>query len=1002
MGDENIGGVVGKMDRGHIVDVYSEVEITRSTDDNEGGICGRLGPGGYIEHCTQNARVNSGDSEPDRGGICGYQCGLVRYCVNKSSVDNNHEYVGGISGRCIGKEAKIEYCANYGQVSGGGNTKWAGGICGATVDGSLVFGCVNSGAVFSSSDDCIGGICGERKDSSAVYCCINTGDVAGEDKVGGIIGYGNCSYCFNAGLVAGKKEVGAITGKTAGRLEWCRALPYSAIRLHGDGGDNGAEWISAQNILGGKLCCDLNRRNVMLDLGGYGPGYTNVFYQNLGGDTFPTFTGREVVYKDGKYTNGDGFEVRVDCDKGYGTVKGAGTYSSGPVTLTAEPADGCDFDHFEVSRTKITTKLMFSGVHDYPSAETKTYKNEEITLTDNIDCSYSVKAVFKVYDEVPDDLRQKVKVELECIDNAGGWNSDTIPAYLIDSSGNRHLWEIYRDNLAGNGKKVSHTFDIGANSPVAVEAHPNFGGGMTFRSFSLKTRMWINNAGSAIESSKSTIKSYPFVSSKYGNNYMNITFDDNGNSTVGILNADGTFVSKGSYTKCSDAWEAAKDLGSSGCVRLTSAWLVGKQLELNGKTITLDLNGYPMIRTIKKTTKNGGLIKITDGSQLKIIDSAPTRQTCSAFAGGSIQGGRNTNGGGLIDVDGSTLDIKGGALYNGGTTDVGGAIRCKKSTVKLKNTLISNCWSNKARVYSNDGGGIAIRDGSKVEMTNCTIRVCTADDKGGGIHINNKNSSLKLIDTDLLACKANDDEGGAIYQDNGNIYYKGGNVRNCFAYGDDAGGIYQNDGELYVKNISFERNEAKDSGGAAYIQTDDVTNFIGCTFTGNTCQDDGGAVYLHDDNLYMEDCTAMGNASKDKGGAVYLKSGSSLDLCGITVFKDNDGTGNWDNLVLENKSYLYDQGLEAGSLVRLRSEKAGKVQIMADGTSISEYQVKNFLKSDSDDGLSLKDVKTVSTKLEASAFTQGIFAIIIGAILIILAGIGVFLTVERRKEGGQQ
>ena len=205
-----------------------------------------------------------------------------------------------------------------------------------------------------------------------------------------------------------------------------------------------------------------------------------------------------------------------------------------------------------------------------------------------------------------------------------------------------------------------------------------------------------------------------------------------------------------------------------------------------------------------------------------------------------------------------------------------------------------------------------------------------------------------------------------------------------------------------MKNISFERNEAKDSGGAAYIQTDDVTNFIGCTFTGNTCQDDGGAVYLHDDNLYMEDCTAMGNASKDKGGAVYLKSGSSLDLCGITVFKDNDGTGNWDNLVLENKSYLYDQGLEAGSLVRLRSEKAGKVQIMADGTSISEYQVKNFLKSDSDDGLSLKDVKTVSTKLEASAFTQGIFAIIIGAILIILAGIGVFLTVERRKEGGQQ
>ena len=126
-GDKNVGGVVGKVESGFIVNVYSEVSITRATDDNEGGITGRLGDRGYIEHCTQNARVNSGDKDPDRGGIVGYCCGIVRYCVNKSSVDCNWDYVGGIVGRCV-SNGKVEFCANYGQVSGGGDTERAGGI----------------------------------------------------------------------------------------------------------------------------------------------------------------------------------------------------------------------------------------------------------------------------------------------------------------------------------------------------------------------------------------------------------------------------------------------------------------------------------------------------------------------------------------------------------------------------------------------------------------------------------------------------------------------------------------------------------------------------------------------------------------------------------------------------------------------------------------------------------------------------------------------------------
>ena len=152
------------------------VSVTRATDDNCGGICGRLGSDAYIEHCTQNARLNSGDKAPDRGGIAGYQCGVVRYCVNLQSVDCNWDHVGGIAGTCHG--GKIEYCRNEGKISGGDDTQWAGGICGKADLDSVIFGCYNSGTVFSDDDDDVGGILGERVDDSKAVSTATTGSAA--------------------------------------------------------------------------------------------------------------------------------------------------------------------------------------------------------------------------------------------------------------------------------------------------------------------------------------------------------------------------------------------------------------------------------------------------------------------------------------------------------------------------------------------------------------------------------------------------------------------------------------------------------------------------------------------------------------------------------------------------------------------------------------------------------------------------------------------------------
>ena len=276
--------------------------------------------------------------------------------------------------------------------------------------------------------------------------------------------------------------------------------------------------------MSGLTCWELNRGDAGFDFGSYGYGAAlsnKVFRQNIGGDAMPTFCGQEVTKSGSSFANKDK-EVRVDYRKGYGTVTGGGAYTSGKVVMKAEPAEGCLFDHFEVTQPKTENKSMNEGEHPYPSTEVKTYKESEIVLTESIDRSYTVKAVFNVYDEVPAELRQKVKIELECTDDADGWNSSTIPVYLIDSAEEKHLWEVSRKDLDSKGEKVSHTFDIGAASPVVLEAWPDFGGGVTFRSYGLKAKLWLNDAGKAIESKKVTIRSWPFVSSKYGQDYMDI------------------------------------------------------------------------------------------------------------------------------------------------------------------------------------------------------------------------------------------------------------------------------------------------------------------------------------------------------------------------------------------------------------------------------------------------------------------------------------------------
>ncbi|WP_407386034.1 RICIN domain-containing protein [Ruminococcus sp.] len=976
-GDDHVGGIVGLLEKGHVCNIYSEVSITNATDIREGGIVGAIAYGGLVDHCTQNAAVNSNDSDPHRGGIAGYSDGFIRYCVNNKTVNHNWDCGGGIVGT-VGA-GFVEYCANHGTVGGGGSSERIGGIVGEMEGSGLIFGCYNDGQVYSTKDDYIGGICGRARVSDRVIGCINMGKVYGDDKIGGICGFGNAVKCFNAGVVTGDEDTGGIGGESAWALS-CYVLAWSSANISGRG-SNGGDWALSTALLSGEICYKLN--NGADTYGVY--GITDIFSQNIGSDPYPTFGSSPVTISGGAYSN-DTFQVTVDCERGYGSVEGAGAYKPGDaVKLTAKPAAGCVFDHFDVRTSENTTFSGWDGTKsDCPTVTTKSYTDETITLTDNIRKSYTVRAVFKIFDETPENMKVTVKLELECTNDAGGWNSDILPVDLVDSAGELHRWEANRNDLDDEGERISHDFDLGTTSPVAVYVTPDFGGGFTFRSYGLKARMWVNGSGKPIESSEVTIRSGLFISSKHGGDYMSISFENAGNSTVG----DST------YTTCREAWEKGRS-SSALTIRLDSAWLLDSPLTLsNGQTVNLDLNGYPIIRTIKKTQDDGELFHIGEGATLNISDSTPTRKSNDTFTGGSIQGGRSDNTAGLIECLG-TLNMTGGALYNGGTTDKGGAVKLSGSAAaNLTNVLISNCWSDKAVTAQNEGGAIYMKGKAQATLKNCTIRNCRAYDYGGGVYLEDDDNRLNCENVKIFACTADDNQGGGIYQDHGETHWVGGSLSNCRASKDNGGGFYQNNGKAYFENVSFEGNYSEDDGGAFYSCTEDGLWFINCSMIKNRADDLGGALYTDKKHVYMENCSVTSNAAVREGGGIYIEG--DLSVGGKTIIRNNDGQGTMDNLVLEKGALIYDLGLEAGSEIHLRSDSDGNVKL--GGSLTSEYQMNQYFRADHG-RLELTETQTVDTDLRASVFSDGKSALIIGAVILI-AALAAGIILKKKQKGG--
>ena len=386
------------------------------------------------------------------------------------------------------------------------------------------------------------------------------------------------------------------------------------------------------------------------------------------------------------------------------------------------------------------------------------------------------------------------------------------------------------------------------------------------------------------------------------------------------------------YRTIEDAWDDAC-AGTKIC--LSNDWILSSRLVIpEGKTVTIEMNGYKIDRNLSESESDGEVIYMSENSSLTITGSEESTTsvknlyenkngvvTSNVTLGGFITGGASSNGGGGIHMKAGcklTLDHVGVVGNNSEYLLAGGGgimADGKSCEINLNNgSMVSYnyAYNDGAGIYVNDedtyinmdnsvisynrssdeGGGIySDEDATRVSMSNNSKIENNLAKKGGGLYFNDSYSLVQSSDytgviSDNLAKNSDKTAGGAIYYANVSLALE----------------------EAEIKNITLKNNKAicigdgSSKGGAIYTCQDDLT-LTNCTLTNNFA-DIGGAVYANDD-MTLNGSTIENNEATSKGGGVYVDSTYNVTLHGTLFVQNNTrtDTNKKDDIYLDSDTW---------------------------------------------------------------------------------------------------
>ncbi|WNY29146.1 hypothetical protein MmiEs2_13630 [Methanimicrococcus stummii] len=213
-GDNGVGGLVGSVENGSLIDCSVSGKISILGSRELGGLAG-YAKYDSIENCSVSGTVSViGDDYV--GGLVGSS---MFNDFDKCSVSGNillsavDDYIGGLSGYDTGSVFESCFVSGNGSITAGGMS--AGGLLGLTSSGTDITECFVSGNISVTSDTSAGGLIGQFDDSS-VKDCYSTAIVKANDTVGGLVGDLSTLSTLESSYFAGK--VSFDDGATASSL----------------------------------------------------------------------------------------------------------------------------------------------------------------------------------------------------------------------------------------------------------------------------------------------------------------------------------------------------------------------------------------------------------------------------------------------------------------------------------------------------------------------------------------------------------------------------------------------------------------------------------------------------------------------------------------------------------------------------------------------------------------------------------------------------------------
>ena len=317
-------------------------------------------------------------------------------------------------------------------------------------------------------------------------------------------------------------------------------------------------------------------------------------------------------------------------------------------------------------------------------------------------------------------------------------------------------------------------------------------------------------------------------------------------------------------------------------IKLDADIQLSKYLDIDGRTLTLDLNGHKLSRRLNEHGSAGHVIWAHNGSDLKLT---------SSLTGGSIEGGKANNGGAIHIPHGNKVTANNVIFRNNSAADHAGAIWNNGEFTAVNCNFENNKAKDVGAIYNaktDSGCGIAT-------LTYCSF-TGNEGTKGAGALANAVGATAMTIEDCTIK----------------------GNIA-----GTSGGGIW-NGGTIMVTNSMFEDNVAVNAGAvynAVRPEGAGTATLSNCTFTGNVGTAGAGA--LGNDVgatvMTIEDCTITGNTAGTSGGGIW--NGGTLNMKGEVTVTDNKIPSDVEgNVFLKNGKGITVTGDLTGSSVGIELE----------------------------------------------------------------------------------